>query len=40
MIARADGTFPVACAHRVLEEFEKIDRLLPIVAETERIMNR
>jgi len=31
MIARADGIFLVACAHRVLEEFEK-NR--PIVADS------
>jgi hypothetical protein len=32
--------FPGACAHRVLDEFQKIDQSLPIVAEAEPILNR
>jgi hypothetical protein len=39
MIAGADGIFSVACAHRVFEDFEKIDQSIPIVAETEQILD-
>jgi hypothetical protein len=40
VIAETDGIFPAKRDPCALDEFRKIDRSMPIVAETEQILNR
>jgi len=40
VVVTADGIFPAKRDLCTLDEFNKIDRSMPIVAETEQILNR